>query len=260
MAADDKQAARVELIALPGVPLVAPGDDLATIALEAAARAGIALRDGDILVFAQKIVSKSEGRAVRLSTVTPSPRAIELAKAADKDPRVVELILAESTEVLRCRPGAIVVTHRRGWVLANAGIDQSNVTQDGDGSALLLPEDPDGSATAIREAVKARAGVDVGIIINDSFGRAWRLGTIGTAIGAAGLPSLLDLRGKPDLFGRSLMTTEVGHGDEIASAASLVMGQAAEGCPIVLVRGVPRPAEPRPAASLVRPREMDLFR
>jgi len=257
---NSRKAAKVELVALPGIPLVAPGDDLAAVALDALVRAGIALQAGDVLVFAQKIVSKSEGRTVRLSTVTPSPRAIDLAKQADKDPRVVELILSESTEVLRCRVGAIVVAHRNGWVLANAGIDQSNVAQDGEGSALLLPVDPDKSAATIRDAVKARTGVEIGVLINDSFGRAWRLGTIGTAIGAAGLPALLDLRGRPDLYGRGLLTTEVGHADEIAAAASLVMGQAAEGCPVVLVRGVPRQAEARPAADLVRPPHMDLFR
>ncbi len=258
--ANNGKSAKVELVALAGIPLVAAGDDLAAIALDALAREGLALQHGDVLVLAQKIVSKSEGRTVRLSTVTPSPRAIELAKQADKDPRIVELILSESTEVLRCRVGAIVVSHRNGWVLANAGIDQSNVTQDGDGSALLLPVDPDRSAATLRDAIRSRTGIEIGVVINDSFGRAWRLGTIGTAIGSAGLPALLDLRGKPDLYGRSLMTTEVGHADEIASAASLVMGQAAEGCPIVLVRGLPRQAEPRPAAALVRPPHLDLFR
>lgn len=178
-----------------------------------------------------------------------------------KDPRVVELILRESAEVVRMRPGVIITAHRLGFVMANAGIDASNV-EDGEGQeiVLLLPEDPDASAKRLRQQLRARAQVDVAVIINDSFGRAWRLGTIGTAIGVSGLPALLDLRGSPDRTGRRLQVTEVGVADEVAGAASLLMGQAAEGRPIVHVRGFPYPRREGNAAELVRPREADLFR
>ena len=246
------------LEALKGIPLIAPGDDLADIIVAAAMRVGLQLRDGDVLVVAQKIVSKAENRIVRLCNVTPSPRALELAAETGKDSRIAELILRESTEVLRVRPGLIIVVHRLGIVLANAGIDQSNVAG-GDESVLLLPADPDRSAAALREALRARCGVDVGIVINDSIGRAWRSGTIGTAIGVAGLPALLDLRGTPDLFGRVLRSSVVGHADEIAAAASLLQGQAQEGTPVVLVRGLERRGTVGRGADLVRPRAEDLF-
>jgi coenzyme F420-0:L-glutamate ligase / coenzyme F420-1:gamma-L-glutamate ligase len=213
------------------------------------------------LILAQKIVSKAEGRAVSLSTVTPSARARELAALSTKDARLVELILQESTEVLRCRPGLLIVLHRLGLVLANAGIDSSNVeAADGQETVLLLPTDPDASAAGLRMRIRESLGVDVGIVINDSIGRAWRLGTIGTAIGVAGLPGLLDLRGAPDRTGRLLRTTEIGIADEAAAAASLLMGQAAEGRPIVHIRGFPYPPRPGTASELVRPKQMDLFR
>ena len=253
----------VELVltALEGVPTVRPGADLAGLILGAALRSGIALRDGDILVLAQKIVSKAEGRFVRLSEVAPSPRARELARQAEKDPRVVELILRESEQVLRCRPGVIIVVHRLGFVMANAGIDASNVESSaGEEMVLLLPEDPDGSAARLRRQLGEAAGCDLGIIINDSFGRAWRLGTVGTAIGAAGLPALLDLRGRADRTGRVLQVTEVGVADEVAAAASLIMGQAAEGRPVVHLRGFPYERREGSAAELVRPERQDLFR
>jgi coenzyme F420-0:L-glutamate ligase / coenzyme F420-1:gamma-L-glutamate ligase len=253
--------ARLELTALDGVPTVRQGDDLAEIILAGATRSGIALETGDILVLAQKIVSKAEGRLRRLSDVEPSAEARALAARAEKDPRVVELILRESTEVVRARPGVIIVAHRRGFVMANAGIDASNVeSAPPDEAVLLLPEDPDASAARLRERLRARAGVDVGVVINDSFGRAWRLGTVGTAIGVAGLPALLDLRGTPDRTGRCLQVTDVGVADEVAAAASLLMGQAAEGRPIVHVRGFPYARRDGSAAELVRPKEQDLFR
>jgi coenzyme F420-0:L-glutamate ligase/coenzyme F420-1:gamma-L-glutamate ligase len=214
-----------------------------------------------LFVIAQKIVSKAEGRKVRLADVRPSVRAETLAKESDKDARVVELILQESTEVLRVRVGAIIVVHRLGYVLANAGIDASNVeAADGDESVLLLPADPDGSAAAIRAGVRRATGADVGVVVNDSFGRAWRLGTTGTAVGIAGLPGLLDLRGVPDRTGRALRVTEVGLGDELAAAASLLMGQAAEGRPVVHVRGFPYGRREGNAAELIRPPQMDMFR
>jgi len=252
---------RLELVALEGVPLVAAGDDLATIVLDALAHMCISLEDDDVLVVAQKIVSKSEGRLVRLETVEPSPRAREIALTVEKDPRLVEIILGESREVLRMRAGIVVVEDVRGLVLANAGVDASNVNADGgDGSVLLLPADPDASAARLRAALRERTGRDTAIVINDSIGRAWRNGTVGTAIGVSGLPGLLDLRGTPDLFGRTLRTTDLGLADEIAAAASLLMGQAGEGRPLVLVRGVPYARRDGTARELLRPKALDFFR
>jgi coenzyme F420-0:L-glutamate ligase / coenzyme F420-1:gamma-L-glutamate ligase len=247
----------LRLLPLPGVPLVAAGDDLVALTLAALSRAGVTPRAGDVLAYAQKIVSKAESRSVDLRDVKPSPRAFELAGRANKDPRLVELILSESVDVVRVRPGVIIVEHRSGLILANAGIDRSNV---GDERALLLPRDADASARGLREGLAARGGLDVGVLIIDSIGRAWRNGTIGTAIGASGLTTLHDLRGTPDLFGRALETTEVGRGDEIASAASLVMGQAAEACPIVLISGLAPAPRTGSARDLLRPKSRDLFR
>jgi coenzyme F420-0:L-glutamate ligase/coenzyme F420-1:gamma-L-glutamate ligase len=246
------------LTAVPGIPMIAAGDDLAAIIVKALRDADLALAAGDVLVLAQKIVSKAEGRSVDLATVTPSPRAVALAEETGKDFRVVELILAESTEVLRHRPGVLIVAHKLGLVLANAGIDRSNV--DGREHVLLLPRDPDRSCAELRRAIAAGTGVEAGVVIIDSIGRAWRNGTIGTAIGVAGLPGLLDLRGTPDLFGRPLETTEVGLADELAAAASLVMGQAGEGTPVVLARGLGYGRRDGTASELIRVREKDLFR
>ncbi|HTT81948.1 MAG TPA: coenzyme F420-0:L-glutamate ligase [Rhizomicrobium sp.] len=257
----DRNDGRIELIALEGVPLLHAGDDLVSIILDALARTGLALQSRDVLVVAQKIVSKSEGRLVRLDTVEPTRRALELAQIVEKDPRLVEIILRESREVLRMRAGVIVVEDLRGLVLANAGVDASNVNADGtDGSVLLLPAEPDASAAALRAALHARTGRDVGVIINDSIGRAWRNGTVGTAIGVSGLPGLLDLRGTPDLYGRKLRTTDLGFADEVAAAASLLMGQAGEGRPVILVRGVPYGRREGNARELLRPKVLDFFR
>jgi coenzyme F420-0:L-glutamate ligase / coenzyme F420-1:gamma-L-glutamate ligase len=245
------------VIALAGVPLVQPGDNLCRLVTEALGASGMALRDGDVVVLAQKIVSKAEGRQVALDSVTSSPAARDLAAETGKDPRLVELILSEAEAVVRVRPNLIIVRHRLGLVLANAGIDQSNVAP---GAALLLPLDPDASAAGLRRALKATTGRTVAVLIIDSLGRAWRMGTTGTAIGAAGLPAVLELRGKPDLLGRRLESSELGLADEVAAAASLAMGQADEGTPIVIVRGlVYEPCEDN-ARSMVRPAELDLFR
>ena len=253
--------ARLVLTALEGVPTVRAGDDIVEVVLSGASRTGIKFADGDIIVLAQKIVSKAEGRFVRLREVVPSAEAQAIAMPTGKDPRVVELILRQSTELVRMRPGVIIAAHRRGFVMANAGIDVSNV-EDGQQQeiVLLLPENPDASAARLRQHLRERTQIDVAVIINDSFGRAWRLGTIGTAIGVSGLPALLDLRGSADRTGRPLQVTEVGVADEVAAAASLLMGQAAEGQPIVHVRGFPYPRRDGNAAELVRPREEDLFR
>jgi coenzyme F420-0:L-glutamate ligase/coenzyme F420-1:gamma-L-glutamate ligase len=245
-------AERLELIAPAGLPRVKPGDDLAALI------APFGLRNGDVVVLAQKIVSKSEGRLFRLSDVTPSQRAVEVAEKSQKDPRLVELILQESNEIVRIGFNLLIVEHRLGFVMANAGIDASNV--DDPEQVLLLPADPDGSARRLRQRFKEVAGVEVGVVINDSWGRAWRNGTVGAAIGSAGIPALIDMRGKPDMNGRILRVTEIGHADEIAAAASLMMGQAAEGRPVVIVRGLPPPERDGTAQELVRAKRMDLFR
>lgn len=254
-------APSLSLHALPGMPMVQPGDDIAGLIGDGLARAGLVPQDGDVVVIAQKIVSKSEGRTVLLETVTPSAEAEELGARIGKDPRIVQAILGESVRVVRARPGLLIVEHKLGFVMANAGVDQSNVDgRDGRARVLLLPEDPDGSAQAIRTQLTARYGAKLGVVINDSFGRAWRRGTAGIAIGVAGLPALVDLRGNPDLFGRILEVSIIGFADEIAAAASLLMGQAAEGQPVVLVRGARWTADESSAQALVRPAAEDLFR
>ena len=253
--------ANVTLTPLHGIKLVEPGDDLGSIAVAALRENGLVPKDGDVLVVAQKIVSKAEGRYVDVSTVQPSERAIALAAEVDKDPRFVEVVLSESKRVVRHRPGLLIVEHRLGFVMANAGIDHSNVgVQDTVERVLLLPVDPDGSAHALRQHLLEILGVGIGVIITDSFGRPWRKGTVGVALGAAGLPAFVDLRGHPDLFGRELLVTETGFADEIAAAAGLLMGQADEAVPMVLVRGLRWSAPDLPAAALVRPAEHDLFR
>jgi coenzyme F420-0:L-glutamate ligase/coenzyme F420-1:gamma-L-glutamate ligase len=251
------------LTALPNIPLIQPGDDLAAIILTSLAEAGLTLQDDDVLIVAQKIVSKAEGRLVKLSSVTPSARAIEIAEQIQKDPRHVEVILRETKEIVRMRPGVIVVEHRLGYMCANAGVDRSNVAPhdepDGD-YLLMLPEDADRSCAELREKFRVAMNANIGVIVNDSHGRAWRSGTVGVAIGVAGLPALLDLRGTPDLFDYPLQITQVGLADELAAAASLLMGQAAEGRPVVHARGVPYPLREGSAQELIRPKEMDLFR
>ncbi len=245
--------------ALPGLPLVAPGDDLASLCLAGLQAAAIALADGDVLVVASKIVSKAEGRMRRLSEVKPSPSAGEIAQVCNKDPRLVELILAESSQVLRLRRDLIVVEHRLGFVCANAGIDHSNANPDDD-IVLLLPLDPDASARKLRAALAAATGADVAVIIDDSHGRAWRLGTVGVAIGVAGLLPLTDLRGQPDLFGRALQVTVLGTADELAAAASLLQGAADERAPVVHLRGAPYRLGEGRLSDLLRPRALDTFR
>ena len=253
--------ATIELVPLAGLPLVEPGDDLADLIADGLAATGITPRDGDVVVVAQKIVSKAENRYADLRTVTPSARARDLALECDKDPRLVELILSESRDVLRWRPGVLVVVHRLGVVLANAGIDRSNVEPDGDAErVLLLPADPDATCRRLREALCTRLGAEIAVIINDSVGRAWRRGTAGIALGAAGLPALDDQRDRPDLFGRPLEVSIEAVADELAAAASLVQGQAAEGTPVVLVRGFDRRGAESSASALIRPKAEDLFR
>jgi coenzyme F420-0:L-glutamate ligase / coenzyme F420-1:gamma-L-glutamate ligase len=252
---------RLEIIGLPGVPMVQPGDNLDALAISALVDAVIAPEPGDVLVVAQKIVSKAENRFVDVSTVTPSKEAKKLAEQTGKDARFCEVVMSESKRIVRHRPNLIIAEHRLGWVMANAGIDHSNVAPgDGHERVLLLPVDADASARALREQLVAAYGVPIAVIISDSFGRPWRRGTVGIALGAAGLPAVIDWRGHPDLFGRPLEVTETGFADEIAAAASLVMGQANEAMPMVLVRGLHWDAPEADAAALVRPPEHDLFR
>jgi coenzyme F420-0:L-glutamate ligase/coenzyme F420-1:gamma-L-glutamate ligase len=252
---------RVTIAGLAGIPLVKAGDDLAALVLAGYRATDFAPEDGDVLVVAQKIVSKAEGRMVDVATVTPSPEAVALAAETQKDPRFVEVVLSESRRIVRYRLNLIIAEHKLGLVMANAGIDHSNVAPGDDHEwILLLPVDPDGSAEALRDRLAAATGKKIAVIISDSFGRPWRRGTVGIALGAAGLPAVIDWRGHPDLFGRALEVTETGFADEIAAAASLVMGQADEAMPVALVRGLRWSAPDAPAAALVRPVEHDLFR
>ena len=254
---------RLVLTPLPDIPLVRTGADLVKIIFTGLSAGGINLQDGDILVLAQKIVSKAEGRWVNLNSIQPSPQATTLSQEIEKDARIVELVLRESNQVLRTRPGTIIVEHRLGFVCANAGIDHSNVAGKGDFSeewVLLLPEDPDASAQAIRKDLEANSGIRLGVMIIDSHGRAWRQGVVGVAIGLAGMPGVVDMRGKSDLFGYILKITAIGAADELAAAASLVMGQADEATPVVHVRGFPYPLRDGNLKELIRPKDPDLFR
>ena len=255
---------RLEVIALPGVPLVGRGDDLAALALGALDRARLVLGDGDVLVVTSKVVSRAEGRFVALSTVEPSPRALALAAETNKDPRFVELVLRESTQVSRAAREVLIVRHRLGFIAANAGIDCSNARPadapaDSGPWALLLPEAPDASAAALRERLEASSGARLGVVISDSFGRPFRLGTVGAAIGCAGLPPLWDRRGERDLSGRVLENTITALGDQVAACADLVAGQAAEGRALVLVRGLAFTPSDEPARALCRRPEQDLY-
>ncbi|HET9714885.1 MAG TPA: coenzyme F420-0:L-glutamate ligase [Pseudolabrys sp.] len=248
------------LNALAGLPLVNPGDDLAALIIAALRRTNIVPRDKDVLVIAQKIVSKTEGRLVDLKTVVPSARAMVVAKEVNKDARLVEVILSESHEIIRQKRDVLIVAHRLGFIMANAGVDQSNVAGEDSDQVLLLPRNPDASATALKARLDREFDVDFGVIINDSFGRPWRHGVVGVALGVAGIPVLRNLVGEPDLFGRRMRVTEVAFADEIAAAASLLMGQGAEGQPAIHVRGLDWDAPAMPASALLRPKDQDLFR
>ena len=252
----------LHLFSIPNFPLVQPGDDVAALIVERLAASGEHLQPGDVLVIAQKIVSKAEGRLVRLADVTASAQAEEIAAQVGKDARVVQVVLDDSSEVLRVRRGLIVVEQRSGWVCANAGVDRSNVAPETDSDYLaLLPWDADASATAIRARLGELTGVMPAVIINDSHGRAWRIGTVGVAIGCAGLPPIWNQRGLHDLYGYELVASEECIADELAAAASLVMGQSDEGRPVVVVRGYRLPpAPPAPAQTIQRPAAMDAFR
>jgi coenzyme F420-0:L-glutamate ligase/coenzyme F420-1:gamma-L-glutamate ligase len=251
---------KVEVFALAGLPSVAPGDNLAELISAALERQQLTLQPRDVVVVAQKIVSKAEDRYVDLASVVPSSRAHELAAITGKDARVVEVILGESKRVVRAAPNVLIVEHRLGYVMANAGVDQSNLPPSDRERVLRLPQDPDDTAAQLRDKLSARYGVDLSVIVTDSFGRPWRQGSTGVALGAAGLPSLVDMRGRTDLYGRRLNVTMVALADQIAAAAALVMGESDEATPAALVRGVRWHDAPRPARSLLRPPDEDLFR
>jgi coenzyme F420-0:L-glutamate ligase/coenzyme F420-1:gamma-L-glutamate ligase len=248
------------LIPFTGIPLIKPGDDLGALVVAAANTAGLSLQDSDILVVTQKIVSKAENRFVRLRDVFPSTRAMELAEATGKDPRLVEVILWDTAEVIRVSQNVLIVQHHLGFISANAGVDHSNVSSEAD-TVLRLPADPDESARQLRTRLRELTGAAPAVIVNDSHGRPWREGTVGVAIGLAGLVPVQDLRGRPDLVGYRLRYTTVGFADQVAAAASLVMGQADEARPVVLVRGLAYDSgEDASAHQILRPRETDLFR
>ncbi len=255
-------ATSFESFAVPGIGLMEPGDDLATYIVDGLGELERDLEDGDIVVIAQKVISKIEGRTIDLNTVNPSAKAVEIAEQCGKDPREVELILLESEEVLRAVEGILIVVHRTGVILANAGLDRSNVRSEREEeNVLLLPVDPDRSCEKIQARLMALAGADVAVIISDSLGRPWRMGTTGVAIGVAGLPALLDQRGDVDLFGRELKVSQQAIADELASAAALLQGQGADGQPVVIIRGDFSWDQPDSGSdALVRPKEMDLFR
>jgi len=246
-------------IPIQGIPEVMPGDSLAELILKALAENSVQLQSGDVLALAQKIVSKAEHRIIDLNTVAISARALALAAECQKDARLVELILREATDVVRSVPGVIIVRHRLGFVLANAGIDQSNVP--GEERALLLPENPDASAAELRNQLQLATGQEVAVLISDSFGRPFRNGVCGTCIGCAGLSSLYDLRGQADREGRTLAVTQLAIGDQLCATVNLVCGEANEGIPVVLIRGLNSKYfdQSRPATELIRPVHEDLF-
>jgi coenzyme F420-0:L-glutamate ligase/coenzyme F420-1:gamma-L-glutamate ligase len=250
---------RLNLFAVPGLPLVHAGDDLVALLTAALEAESLALADGDVVVIAQKIVSKAEGRTVSIKTIQPSEKAIELASATDKEPAIVQLILDESRQILRHRPGVLIAEHRLGFVLANAGIDRSNVTADTD-EVLLLPENPDQSAALLRQGLTDKLGVKLGVIIADSVGRAWRMGTTGMTLGCAGVDALVDLRGQSDMFGRVLQVSEHAVADAIAAAAELLMGEADEATPVVIVRGLNQGDSEQDSKVLLREEHEDMFR
>lgn len=257
---------QLQILALKNFPLINAGDDIATKIIKCLGDQHLVIEPGDVLVVAQKVVSKAENRYADLREIEPSAPALELAAEVDKDPRHVELIIRESNAVLRHCPGVLIVEHKLGYVMANAGIDASNIEHGAEPGerVLLLPESPDTFADQLRRKIARLFGVNVAVIVNDSVGRAWRNGTVGMALGAAGLPALHDRRGEKDLFGRTLEVTEVALADELASAASLVQGEGDEGQPVVLIRGLDFSGMSKKsfnnAATLLRPKEKDLFR
>ena len=257
-----RQGEAVSLLAIPDVPHVTPGDDLASIVVTAVEQSAIVVSDGDIFVIAQKVVSKAEGRYVDLRIVTPSSRAIELAKIVHKDPRLVEVILTESSEVVRFAPGVLIVAHRSGCVMANAGVDASNLKPDGDGGdlVLLLPLNAGASCIKLRKKLENHFNCRIGVIVNDTVGRPWRNGSVGLALGVSGPPAVWDRIGQDDLYGRTLQVTQIGFADQIAAATALVMGEGAEGIPVVKVGNLFWESSETNGRELLRDKKQDLFR
>ena len=256
-----RSTTEMHLIALPEFPLVEPGDDLAALIQTSLARGSLFLEDGDLLVIAQKVVSKAEDRYVYLNRVEVGDRAEQLALEVDKDPRLVQVILDQSNVVVAHRQGVLIVEHQLGYVHANAGIDQSNITSDEKNPRiLLLPENPDASADGLVRKLKTSPDQQLSVIINDSAGRAWRNGSAGFAIGTSGFVALEDMIGDRDLFGREMQVTEVAIADELAAAASFLMGQAGESAPVVLVKGANLTPSSEGSGALIRARDRDLFR
>ena len=254
-----RQVPAFSAFAIPDIPLIQPGDDIAVLIAERARAAGVSLADDDVLVISSKIVSKAEDRQMSLAAVSVSPAAAALAAETGKDPRLVELVLQEAEMVSRKRRGVLVTQHRLGFVSANSGLDQSNI-EGGDDSALLLPQDPDASAAALRAALRDKLAVELAVVISDSHGRPFRVGNVGVAIGVAGLAALIDLRGRTDLYGRELEVTQRAYADLVASAAHLLCGEADEGYPAIVIRGIDVSAPHGAASDLNRLPENDLYR
>jgi len=249
-----------QLFTLHDFPLVEPGENLTELVITCLDNNQLALEDGDVLVLAQKVISKAENRYIDLATVSPSEEAKALALKADKDPRQMQVLLDESKEVVKVKPGVVIVEHNKGYVHANAGIDQSNISTEEKELLLLLPEDSDQSAAKLRNEIKAKTGKDIFVVINDSFGRAWRNGTCGVCIGSAGFEVIDDRIGEKDLFGQELKVTQIAIADEIAAAASMIMGQTDEGTPVVVVRGLTLKPSEEGSSPLIRAKQDDLFR
>ena len=252
----------LSIFAIKGIPPIQSGDPIGEIIVNGIKRNNIILEDNDVVVIAQKIISKSENRLVSLSKINPTEEALKIAKKASKDPRVVELILQESKSIIRVSEGVIIVEHRLGHILANAGIDRSNIESDEtDEKVLLLPQDPDLSAQKIRSYISKKINIKIGVLITDSMGRAWRLGTTGHALGSSGIKTLIDLRNNTvDLFERELQTTCIDWADQLAAAATLIMGESNEGIPVVIIKGINKPSETDSVNDLIRPKNEDLFR
>lgn len=249
----------VSYFAIPGIPLIRPGDDLVALTIDALERSKYEARDQDVFVFSQKIVSKAEDRYVDLAAIIPSPQARELAAETEKDPRLVEVVLSQSRRVLKFRKHVLITVHKLGFIMANAGVDHSNLQAGNEDFVLLLPDDPDGTCLDIKQRLDDYYSTGVAVLICDSVGRPWRNGTVGLALGCAGLPGVRDLRGNPDLYGRPLEVSQVGYVDQIAAAANLVMGEAEEGQPLVVARGLRWNEAGQSVQQTLRPEELDLF-